>query len=93
MKNTPIYISAVALAGLFAGGNIIIWFTVLLFWQPLPTEGIDDQLDYVRINRYILYTSKNNPVKKGILRINELTGFPLPAVLLGKKICKSPVRT
>ncbi|MGO1242728.1 MAG: DUF1772 domain-containing protein [Sphingobacterium sp.] len=40
MKNTSVYISAITLLGLFAGGNIIIWFIVLPFWQSLPANEL-----------------------------------------------------
>jgi len=40
MKNTSVYISAIALLGLFAGGNIIIWFIILPFWQSLPANEL-----------------------------------------------------
>lgn len=40
MKNTSVYISTIALLGLFTGGNIIIWFIVLPFWQSLPANEL-----------------------------------------------------
>lgn len=40
MKNTSVYISTIALLGFFAGGNIIIWFIILPFWQSLPASEL-----------------------------------------------------
>lgn len=40
MKNPILYISTIALLGLFAGGSIIIWFIVLPFWQSLSADEL-----------------------------------------------------
>lgn len=40
MKNTLVYISTIALLGLFAGGSITILFIIVPFWHSLPAEEL-----------------------------------------------------
>lgn len=40
MKNLSLYITTIALLGLFAGGSITILFIIVPFWHSLPAEEL-----------------------------------------------------